>query len=142
MNGKVRINLLPPELQGKAGRGRGGRRGVAEGTIRQGPHPIFVLIAVAAFSAGGFGLYQLWLQTDLAKRENQKTKTELAELKVEVIALREEFKEFVETRDLILSLSEVLASIDPPNRIVWAEKLLMLTDLVPQNVYITGIKVI
>lgn len=140
MNRKVRINLLPPELAGKAGKTRASRK--APGAAPPGANPLFILIAIVAFGAAIYGCYSFYAKWQGEKDKLEAAKKELIETEKEVAETREKFREFIETRDLILALAEVLDSIDPPNRIIWAEKLLMIADLIPANVYVTQIKII
>ncbi|GAB4310999.1 MAG: hypothetical protein Kow0059_00780 [Candidatus Sumerlaeia bacterium] len=141
MTRKVSINLLPPELAGKAGKARAARP-AAGGVPRQGPNPLFVLIALIAFALAAYGLWTIYDKTRTEERLFKKAEQDLKDLEKKVAAKRAEFQEFIETRDLIMALSEVLDAIDPPNRIIWAEKLVMLADLVPENVYVTSLKVV
>ena len=110
MNRKVRINLLPPELAGKAGKARATRQ--AAGAAPPGANPIFVLIAILAFGAACYGCYGFYAKFKAEKDRFESTKTELEATEQKVKETRAKFQEFIETRDLILALTrrQVLAA--------------------------------
>ncbi|HBF33179.1 TPA: hypothetical protein DDW35_01320 [Candidatus Sumerlaeota bacterium] len=138
----IKINLLPPELQGKhtkrtsSASGAGGEAVPVSGNI---------LIAVAGgvllvswFLAAYVGIY-----TSLAKAEQEK---EVVRVKYDKQkkALEKKSIEYgpkMAKYNLMMNQREILDELKPEKRIFWSEKLNMLSHLVPDGVYITGVQV-
>src|SRR5690606_29721128 len=93
----------------------------AAGAAPPGANPLFILIAIVAFGAAIYGCYGFYAKMKAEEKMLADTQKTLTETEEKVKETREKFREFIETRDLILALAEVLDSIDPPNRIIWAE---------------------
>ena len=131
----IRINLLPPELT-KAKRERPKIVSAPSSTT-----PVVVLVLVIVYIA--VAAFAYWVYD--AKRKDDAAVEQLRidrdNLKKEIEAKQEEFKELMELKTLLANQLEILNALNPPNRLYWSEKLNMLADLVPKGVYLTNINV-
>jgi len=129
----IRINLLPEEMRG--------RRGRAPRLRAEGPAlwVIGVLVLIAAVN-GAFLWWILWGRNE-TQAETQRLR---AELKVKQDQRDAKYKDFQALRDLKKRLEnqiEILNSLDPPDRLLWSEKLNMLALVVHPQVFITELAV-
>jgi len=133
----IKINLLPPEMS-KA------RRGRERAKITMGPSsatPLVVVILVVVYLVVlGFGY---WVYNTKKKDDDMVKNLTIRrdDLKKEVEAKQEEFKDLMALKTLLANQIEILNALNPPNRLLWAEKLNMLADIVPKGVYLTNIDV-
>jgi Tfp pilus assembly protein PilN len=131
----IRINLLPPE-QIKVKRDRF--------KIVAGPSsatPIVVIILVLVYLVvGGFG-YWVYKAKKQKDDEIKKLTSDRDKLTKTIKDKQAEFKELMETKTLLANQLEILSALNPPDRLFWAEKMNMLADVVPKNVFLQTIEV-
>ena len=127
----IRINLLPEELRGSRGRAAGEPR-----VARQGLSPLVIMaiiLIVAADAAFGWWVFNSRFE---AISERTDKEAHLAELTEEINKQYEEFQELKLLDEKVDNQLAVLESLAPPDRILWYEKLNMLSRLVHPNVFI------
>jgi hypothetical protein len=54
------------------------------------------------------------------------------------MTLADQIKQY---REIVANQMDVLRSLDPPDRILWCEKINMLANLIPQNVFLAEVKI-
>lgn len=126
----IKINLVPAELAGKKRRER-----IAA------PKPSFIVTLVV------IGLFVVVVCEGLlvhrAKAASDKALkaaiSESDEVKGKIDGLEGEYQSLKEIKALVANQIEILNSLNPTNRLLWSEKLNMLADLIPPNVYITDL---
>jgi len=137
----IKINLLPPELQGKKGRAKvrtaafGGISPAAGTALMAG-----VLVALlAAWIIVGYGL--IWSPISKAEAKESAMKGEHDAQKKILDGKNAEHKVRLAKWKLMQDQKEILQELKPANRLLWSEKLNMLVNLVPEDIYITGVEV-
>jgi Tfp pilus assembly protein PilN len=132
----IKINLLPPELT-KSKRSRGGKVVRAPSSASAFIIPFIVVVYL------GVGLFAYSVYNH--KKKDDKDVTDLLneseELKNKVEARQEEFHELMDLKSTLENQIEILEALNPPNRLMWAEKINMIADIIPKGVYITNINV-
>ncbi|MFC1601405.1 PilN domain-containing protein [Candidatus Sumerlaeota bacterium] len=131
----IRINLLPEDQRRR-------RKARASGPATDGVSPLIVIVLILAFiGLGALGFNQLWQPYRAAVAEDELIDKELADLKVAVQDKRDKFGDLYDLERRVTDHLEVLNVLDPPNRLLWTEKLNIISDLRPENIYITQLKV-
>jgi Tfp pilus assembly protein PilN len=137
----IKINLLPPELQGKKGRAKArpavfGGISPAVGTALMAG---VLVVLLAAWIIVGYGL--IWSPISKAEAKESGMNAECDKQKKDLETKKAGYeKDFAEWK-LMQDQKEILQELKPANRLLWSEKLNMLVNLVPQDVYITGVEV-
>lgn len=127
----IKINLVPPEFAGKRRKEK-----IAA------PKPSFivtlVLVGLAALVVcEGVLVYRARAASEKALKA---AISERDDMQKKIEALEGEYKALKEIKDLVANQIEILHSLNPPDRLLWSEKLNMLADLIPPNVYITDLR--
>lgn len=138
----IKTNLLPPELQKKRAQPKRGGGGLSAGS---GPGVSFAAVALALLFVfvliDGYTAYRLYSTVSTAKRAAAKAKSDLDAAKKfyddQHKAYEEKFREWT----LMREKEEILTVLMPKDRIIWAEKLNMLADLIPDGVYLSNVEV-
>jgi hypothetical protein len=136
----IRVNLLPQTTDAK---GKAKAAGAAGGGAGTSPAVVNLLIVmILAGSFGGAGYWWWNTQNIIKSKEEQQ-----ANLKDEVKDLEEverikgqDFRKLKELEEAALAKGQVLLTLDPPDRIIWAEKLNMLSELRPEGISLTELK--
>jgi len=137
----IKINLLPPELQGKKGRAKvrtaafGGVSPAVGTALMAGVLVVFL----AAWIIVGYGL--IWSPISKAEAKESKMKAECDNQKKDLDKKKADHEERFAKWKRMQDQKEILQELKPANRLLWSEKLNMLVNLVPQDVYITGVEV-
>ncbi len=126
----IKINLVPAELAGKKRRERIGA-----------PKPSFIvtLVVIGLFVVvvcEGLLAHRAKAASDNALKT---AISERDEVKGQIDALEGEYQRLKYIKMLVANQIEILNSLNPTNRLLWSEKLNMLADLIPPNVYITDL---
>ncbi len=132
----IRINLLDSTQQKKA------RRGATPGaaTGRAGA-ALVVFVALAFLTLDGTLAWRMWSQVDRSKRELKAAVAEHAELERKISLQTNEAAEVSRFREVVANQMDVLRSLDPPDRILWSQKINMLASLTPNNVFLDEIRI-
>lgn len=103
--------------------------------------PLTILIAIAV-AAALFGYYYLGIKRPLNARRQQASalKSEVDRLTKSIEEKQQKVAGLKELQDISESMLEIVNALDPEDRILWSEKLNQISDLVPDNVYITRIQ--
>ena len=126
----IKINLIPAELAGKKRR---------EKFATPKPSLIVMLVIVGLFVlvvCEGLLAYRAKAASEKALKA---ATSEQDEVKGKIDALEGEYKSLRDIKMLVANQIEILNSLNPTNRLLWSEKLNMLADLIPPNVYITDL---
>ncbi|MBN1899718.1 hypothetical protein JW926_00165 [Candidatus Sumerlaeota bacterium] len=131
----IRINLLPPE-QIKVKRDR---MKIVAGPSSSTPMVALILV-VAYLVAGAFGY---WVYKAKKQKDNEiaKLTTERDGIKKKIQEKQARYKELMDLKTLLANKIEILSALNPPDRLLWAEKMNMLADIVPKGVYLQNIEV-
>lgn len=134
----IEINLLPdhstggkkkPKKQAPGAPGSGKEKGA-----------IFMLGFVMFGAVVVLG-HNGWSKVHEAKLAYVELQGEKATLDEEVAAHSEKAQEILRLRKLFTDQLEILNSLDPPDRVLWSEKIDMIADLMPADVFLTEIDV-
>lgn len=89
------------------------------------------------FSAG-FMAYQRVYQ---AGAQYDKVKQNYDFIKGQIDKKMSQAEQIRKYREVVTNQMDVLKSLDPPDRILWSEKVNMLASLIPANVFLSGVEV-
>lgn len=133
----IKINLLPPELQGRRA------RRTAEGGGLAIPGNLILALVAAAFAFAWFvvGYMFIYSALDQAQKEHDNAKKSYDKLKKEYDRKYVEYAPKLVRYNLMMNQKEILEELKPEKRLLWSEKINMLSDLVPNGVFITGVQV-
>lgn len=129
----IKINLLPPELIGKKKAKKISARPSASLTVYLILIPVYLITLLI--------LYRVYDTKTSSKRELDQTTKKLEKLKKDKSSQEEKFRDLKETFSLLNDQIEILRALDPPNRLLWSEKINMISELIPKGVFLTSIKV-
>lgn len=131
----IRINLFPRKERKRA------PRVVALPTAQPERLSVLsVLILVVIFGViAGFSL-NLQKKIKADKAELEKAKKGVEDLKSNIKKIQTDYEEIKRLMDLTANQLEILRALDPPDRLLWSEKMNMLAELIPQGVFLTQIK--
>jgi Tfp pilus assembly protein PilN len=127
----IKVNLLPQEL---AGRKRKEKIGAPKPSI------IVVLVVGALFVLVALEALLVYRATASSTNELKQTVSERDAIQKKIEALETQYKTLKEIKAMVANQIEILNSLSPPDRLLWSEKLYMLADLIPSNVYITDLR--
>jgi len=132
----IRINLLPEKETKKR------RRVVERPTPQRKVSPLTVLVALLIVAAIA-GYYYYGIRRPLAAKHKRKTELELKikNLDKQIAKIRDSVAGLKAAESITKDMLNIVYALDPPDRILWSEKLNQISDLVPDNVYITRITV-
>ncbi len=127
-----RINLLPDELKGR-------RRAAAKAPTDK---PAFwtILVALLMLAVDAAALYYVLDLRKAAVQETARLEDEKKEKQSEIDQKMAAFIELQQLEILVDNQLKVLGKLDPPNRLLWAEKLNMLALAINENAFITQLK--
>jgi len=128
----IRINLLPEEL-----RGRGRRAGAAR---PGGMSPIIPLIIAALILIDALAFYVVVYRANQTKARTEELKAELAAKTKERDERMPEYQQLVDLREQLKVKEAILRTLDPPDRILWSQKLNMLCYIVHPQVFVTNMR--
>lgn len=129
----IKINLLPQNSQ----KGLGGSKGA---TVNRGAMLVVLLaLLMAALNGGALWMALSCIWTAKAELAGVQSKLDLVNEQIQKrMTEAEQVKKF---RDVVKNQMDVLQSLDPPERMLWCEKLNMLSNLIPADVFISEINV-
>ena len=135
----IEINLLPEsEQKARSSRRRGPKK--VESGGKQNPIPV-IAFALVTFSVIGFMGFNSWAMVHREKVKFEELKAEKEAVDRQTAELSDEAREIQELRKRFTNQLEVLQALDPPDRVLWSEKINMLADLMPPNIFLTEIAV-
>jgi Tfp pilus assembly protein PilN len=126
----IKINLLPAEVAGRKRR----ERAIAPKTSSV---VLIIIVLCYVFVAG-----EAWWVYNKSAASNKAVMDLRAERdakKSQIDKISSEFKTLKALKEIATNQIEILNSLDPPTRLLWAEKINMLAELIPRNVYVTSI---
>lgn len=127
----IKVNLLPQELSGKAVAASGGGEGEGGAVVA-----LVALVVLAIVGTGGWWVYN---EIDTAEKNREKLEKESAQLESELKKMRSEWEEIETALRVLENQWAIIQSLDPPERLLWTQKINMLPLLVPKNVFITDL---
>lgn len=129
----IKINLLPQNSQ----KGLGASRGAS---VNRGAM-LVVALALLMVALNGGALWMALSSVWEAKAELASVKTKLDLVNEQINKRMTEAEQVKKFRDVVTNQMDVLRSLDPPERILWCEKMNMLSNLIPPDVFISEINV-
>lgn len=130
----IKINLLPQNAQkrNKAGSsGSGGNRGTL----------LIVVAALAMLAVNAVAGWVVLSSVFVAKNEMNDVKNKRDLISQQINKRMSEADRVRKFREVVTNQMDVLKSLDPPERILWCEKLNMLSNLVPPNVFLSEVQI-
>ncbi len=145
----IKTNLLPPELQTKKGRvkakGKAKTQVMAAAPSFGVSKPVFAVVVVAVLTGflAGAGFAALKVRRLVTDARNEKATAEKArdDKNEEYQAEYKIHKPRLEQWEDMNEKTEILASLMPEDRLLWSEKFNMLSNLIPDGVYVTGLEI-
>jgi Tfp pilus assembly protein PilN len=135
----IEINLLPePESKGRKA-GRKPAAGPAGGGLESAAILMLAAVMTVLVFSGGFYSYS---QVKAAEQALQERRARLNHLQAEISKHEREAQQIRRMRQVMNNQWELLQALDPPDRILWSEKLEMLAQLMPTNVFLSQIDVV
>jgi len=131
----IRINLLP-EKEVK-------RRRAAEVAVparRVSPPTILILVAMFAL-LGGYYYLGIHKRLTAAQRTERDRRSKKENLDTEIEKRQKGALELQKVENLTKSMLDIVYSLDPEDRLLWSQKLNQISDLVPANVWVTGVTI-
>ncbi len=133
----IRVNLAPSREKRKF---KPTRAPVMPSAPSTRPTLLSILIILIVY-AGIFWFYHNMRQRVIADRsEFEKLNNEVEDFKKKVKIVQTKYEEIKRIIDITNNQLEILRALDPPDRILWSEKLNMLAELIPDGVYLTQIR--
>jgi len=130
----IQINLLPQNARKTLGGGAQASRSGGRSALLW----IAIALALAANGAGGWlALRQVWQ----AQQECEQVKLEYDKVSKEIDQKLTEADAIRKFREVVTNQMDVLKSLDPADRILWSEKINMLSNLMPPSVFISELQV-
>lgn len=130
----IRINLLPQQATGS--------KGAAAPSSPSSSGGLVVGLAIVAILAvvvvAGFGVLALKKRSD-AKLAS--VRDDLAAVNKEISSKKKEAEEIEQAIAALQNQVKVLNTLNPTERLYWAEKMNMLPLIVPEGIYLTELKV-
>jgi hypothetical protein len=138
----IKTNLLPPELQGKkrksakraAPGGGGASSPVGFGVLALALGVVFLLVA-------GLSAYQVYGKITTASELAKKNEKALDKAKKKYKAEYSKYETELLQWNLLNDKKEILETLMPEDRLLWSEKLNMLSALTPEGVFVTDLEV-
>lgn len=136
----IEINLLPEtERKGRATAAARKPGAAAGGAGKEGLAVLaFAALMTVAVVAGGLFAHS---KVRAAEQQVAAKRQELKKVENEIQKHAKEARQIRRMREVLNNQWEVLQALDPPDRILWAEKLDMLANLMPPNVFLTDVNV-
>jgi hypothetical protein len=131
----IKINLLPPEMT------KIKKEPVKIFKVPSDATPIVILVLIIVYIAVFSIVYSVVHKKVKDDREVATLQAERDNLKKTVESKQKQFKDLIEIRTILANQMEILKALDPPNRLLWAEKINMLAEIVPSSVYLTNMVV-
>lgn len=133
----IEINLLP-ETERK-GRAKAPGAGAGRSSGMEG----FAILALAGLMTVVVATGGLYSRSKIkaAERKVQQRRSELARIESEIQKNQKEAQQIRRMRDVLNNQWELLQALDPPDRLLWSEKMDMLANLMPANVFLSEIGV-
>ncbi|MCX7000914.1 MAG: hypothetical protein NT106_11570, partial [Candidatus Sumerlaeota bacterium] len=131
----IKINLLPPEMT------KFKKESVKIFKVPSDTTPIVIIVLIIVFIAVFSIVYSVVHKKLKDDREVSTLQAERETLKKDVESKQKQFKDLIGLRTILASQMEILKALDPPNRLLWAEKINMLAEIVPPGVYLTNMDV-
>ena len=135
----IRINLLPDEM-----RKSGGRKTAAAAPKAPSANQANVFIAlilIVALGAAGALFFWSKSQVDAAQTTERELRNEQTRLQGEIDQLSPQAKKMRATMQKLEGQTAVLTALDPPQRVLWSQKLAYMSELIPADVFITRLEI-
>ncbi len=132
----IRINLIPEKA--------GARPAAAPTRARpdEAVSPLTYLIVLAIVAAiAGYYYFFVYQRLNSKRLEAANAENKVTAITKQIDALREGAEELRKVSSISQSMLDIIYAIDSEDRILWAEKLNQLSDLIPDSVYIRRITV-
>jgi Tfp pilus assembly protein PilN len=129
----IKINLLPQNAQ----KGRGAALSPA---VNQGRLIVMLTITLMVL-LNGAALYGALHSVMVAKADLADVQAKHDLVNDQIQKRMNEAEQVRKYREVVTNQMDVLKSLDPPDRILWCEKLNMLSNLIPPDVFLSEIQI-
>lgn len=138
----IRINLLPVEARKRRGVKRAipPEAGLPPVPKEGGVSAVVIGILIICFGLVGFLGFMIYKQKVADEQLLQEKKKAVAEYEKKIKDIEQKYADLKKRMELTSNELEILRALDPPNRLLWSEKLNMLAELIPDGIYLTQIK--
>jgi Tfp pilus assembly protein PilN len=131
----IRINLLDSPTQNRARPTGSGAAGQPLGTL------VIVLTVALMLGVNGIVGGTLFQKVDRAGDEARHLRAEIKKVENQIAQHYETSDQVRQFQEVLGNQKEVLRTLDPPDRILWCEKINMLAALIPKDVFLSDIEV-
>lgn len=133
----IQINLLDPAQV------KGGRKSIAAIPSGASGAGSFI-VAAAVVLALGLNLalgWSAWQRVAVSQAACARVKSDYKSVQAEIDAKTKDADQVRKFREVVANQMDVLRSLDPPDRILWSQKINMLASLVPAAVFVDEVRV-
>lgn len=133
----IRVNLLPSDQSSRRRPAAGGGPPAPGGAGSPMISLLSVVIALVLIGGSGFASYYKWNEANTVRAELEEKQDTKKKLERTVKEKGQEYEALKEKYARAIRKIQVLLMLDPPDRLLWAEKLNMIADLRPDGVAVT-----
>lgn len=138
----IRINLLDQGTIKGSRPGKAAPLGASRSSSAGGGGSMLVmLVAIGMLAINGAAFFYAWGNVQASNRRVSAIETKVASVKKEIGLKEQEAAQLQHYREVLANQMDVLRSLDPTDRILWCEKINMLANLIPANVFIAEVKI-
>lgn len=137
----IYINLLPSKKDKRGARPGSARAAASAGPSMNRGNVVVAAVALVLFGVAGYYGWATYQGNQSAARKLEQAKKNHETLKKGIAELESKVEGLAEMNTALNNELAALSAIAPSDRLIWAEKLHQLASLIPDNVYLTKIKV-
>ncbi|MCL5270632.1 MAG: hypothetical protein M1457_08815, partial [bacterium] len=141
----IQINLLDQNTQ----RGKGRAKAPAAMTpamggekTGQGGGPLVLIVALIMVALNGYVGWCVYAKVAQSRAGLSDLRKNAKATQAKIDSQLKEADQWRHYREVVLNQMDVLRSLDPPNRILWSEKVNMLANLMPSEIFLDRIEVV
>jgi len=136
----IRINLLPHDAGSKKAAAKAGAAAGAGGSALV--TILIALIGLTLVGGSGYASWTIYSETTRLQNEDAELKKTVAKLEKQRDAAAKEYEDLRAKYEKAVAKIRVLLMLDPPDRILFAEKLNMIADIRPDGIALTEVQLI
>jgi hypothetical protein len=138
----IQINLLDPTQARSRTRPAGGARKATGGGGGSAFGALLVMLTVALMVVLNVGVgWTFYCNVNKAGDEARRLRTEIKSVEDEIAKHKGDSDEVAQFEQVLRNQKEVLSTLDPPDRVLWCEKINMLSALVPRDVFLSDVEI-
>jgi hypothetical protein len=142
MGAMIQINLLDQtQARNRTRRtgptpGGGGGQGSIFGSL------VVFWVALFMVGANGYVGWTLYQKVSSSGDEARRLRAEIADVEKQIATHQEKSEVIRNFQSVLTNQKEVLRTLDPADRILWCEKVNMLSGLIPQDVFVSDVDIV